>query len=115
MGINRIARERLESQTVVHHGIKFFSSIDAGGVYYRNSSKNTRAIDLLCDFLPAGGVAVDVGASIGIFTLPLAMKARKVYSFEPVKTAFTVLKRNTELNNLSECCLRKECSEFSLW
>lgn len=45
---------------------------------------------------------VDIGAHIGVFTIFAANKAKKgkVYSFEPVKENFELLKNNIGLNNL---------------
>jgi FkbM family methyltransferase len=48
----------------------------------------------------SGEVAVDVGANIGSYTLPLARNFRKVIAFEPSNTYCDVLRRNIALNGL---------------
>lgn len=46
-----------------------------------------------------GKTVVDAGANIGIFTLyALALGAKKLYAFEPVKETFKMLKGNIALN-----------------
>ncbi len=41
---------------------------------------------------------LDIGASNGIFTLYASLVAKKVYSFEPLKSMYIVAKRNISLN-----------------
>jgi FkbM family methyltransferase len=48
----------------------------------------------------SGEVAVDVGANIGSYTLPLARNFRNVVAFEPSHTYCDVLRRNVALNGL---------------
>ena len=46
------------------------------------------------------GLVLDIGANIGNHTIFfLTKKARKIFSFEPVKDTFDILKRNIEINN----------------
>uniref|UniRef100_A0A0G4I8Y1 Methyltransferase FkbM domain-containing protein n=1 Tax=Chromera velia CCMP2878 TaxID=1169474 RepID=A0A0G4I8Y1_9ALVE len=55
-------------------------------------------------FLPEGGWALDVGANIGAFTVPLAQRAGKkggVVAFEPFRLTHQVLTTNVALNGLS--------------
>ena len=49
-------------------------------------------------FLTPDSVVIDAGANIGIFSLFAALIAKegKVFSFEPVKNIYEILKRNTE-------------------
>jgi FkbM family methyltransferase len=52
-------------------------------------------------FLNSGGIAVDIGASTGFFTLlmsHLVGPTGRVYAFEPVKATVDILRRNLELN-----------------
>lgn len=44
---------------------------------------------------------LDIGANIGYFTLIMAKHAKRVYAFEPEPRNFQILKKNVELNNLS--------------
>jgi FkbM family methyltransferase len=49
--------------------------------------------------LPNQGVIVDIGASIGAFTLLAAQKTKAhIYAFEPMENAFSVLRKNIALN-----------------
>lgn len=43
----------------------------------------------------------DIGANIGVFTIQLANKCRKVYSFEPQKNIYNLLLNNINLNKLT--------------
>ena len=46
------------------------------------------------------GLVLDIGANIGNHTIFfLTKKAKKVFSFEPVKDTFDILKKNIEINN----------------
>lgn len=44
---------------------------------------------------------IDVGAHIGTYSLPIAALGRRVYSFEPDRQAFELLRHATALNNLT--------------
>lgn len=58
--------------------------------------------DLLCSFLPPGGIALDVGANIGSITVALAKRvgpAGLVLAFEPQRAAFMVLCANAALTH----------------
>lgn len=60
---------------------------------------------LLAQYLKPGDVFVDVGASIGWFSLMAASivgKTGKVYAFEPEPRSFSLLQKNTETNGFSE-------------
>ena len=48
---------------------------------------------------------IDIGANIGAFTVPVAKIAKKVFSFEPEKDNFSLLKKNIKLNNLKNVYL----------
>jgi len=50
--------------------------------------------------LPEKAVVFDIGAHIGVFSVFIAEKAGKVFSFEPVPENFNLLKQNIELNQL---------------
>lgn len=49
----------------------------------------------------SGDTAIDVGANIGSYTLPLARKFRTVVAFEPNRTNSHVLRLNVALNKLN--------------
>ena len=46
-------------------------------------------------------VVIDVGAHYGVFTIPLATLAAKVHAIEPSRHARDVLKKNIDLNDLT--------------
>jgi len=55
--------------------------------------------------LPLGGVAVDIGANVGVHALTLARivgKQGHVFAFEPNPSIYTKLVRNVELNDLDQ-------------
>jgi len=54
----------------------------------------------MCGLLPAGGVAVDVGANIGCMTVPLARRANFVVAIEPQRVTFQHLCANIAINSL---------------
>lgn len=57
----------------------------------------------LDSYIPEDAVILDIGANIGNHTLYWAKqnKIKKVYSFEPVKSTFEVLKTNVDLNEFN--------------
>eukprot|EP00931_Biecheleriopsis_adriatica_P108768 TRINITY_DN83063_c0_g1_i1.p1 TRINITY_DN83063_c0_g1~~TRINITY_DN83063_c0_g1_i1.p1 ORF type:complete len:453 (+),score=61.84 TRINITY_DN83063_c0_g1_i1:25-1383(+) len=62
--------------------------------------------DLLKAFLPVGGVAVDAGANIGGFALPLSKHVGpdgQVHAFEPFRNIHQILTANCALNGLLSC------------
>jgi FkbM family methyltransferase len=67
---------------------------------------NLMLANILCDHLEAP-LAIDVGANLGAFSVPLAQKLgeRKglVYSFEPQRVVFYQLCANIFLNRLDNC------------
>lgn len=61
---------------------------------------------LLEGFLPYGGVAVDAGANIGGFALPLSKHVGpdgQVHAFEPFRNIFQILTANCAMNGLTSC------------
>lgn len=61
---------------------------------------------LLEGFLPIGGVAVDAGANIGGFALPLSKHVGpdgQVHAFEPFRNIYQILTANCALNGLISC------------
>jgi FkbM family methyltransferase len=64
-------------------------------------------LDILKDidkYLNKNSVVVDIGANVGNHTVYWGKTAnvKRIYSFEPVKTVFNILKKNVEINNLNE-------------
>jgi len=50
-------------------------------------------------YLKDDSVILDIGANIGTWSIPLSIKNRKIYSFEPYDTSFYALCGNIFLNN----------------
>lgn len=63
--------------------------------YYKNISKN----------IHNNFIVIDIGANIGAFTILAAKIAEKVFSFEPEKENFKLLKKNIKLNRIKNVCL----------
>jgi FkbM family methyltransferase len=71
--------------------------------HYENETSSTLAE------LYQGGTVLDVGANIGLISIPLAMRIggntsdsdATIYSFEPIESNFESLRRNVKLNNLN--------------
>lgn len=63
-----------------------------------------RLIDFLRRLLPAGGVVLDVGANIGLYSIPLALEAMakngRLFSFEPLPANAMRLQENLALNGV---------------
>src|SRR5437764_1075293 len=73
------------------------------------------AVEFMLGQLRAGSVFVDIGANIGVFTLPAAAKVGPtgcVLAIEPSPRIFSYLKRNVTLNRLSNIRLR-QCAVFN--
>ena len=59
---------------------------------------------LLASHLGAGGIAVDIGANIGLYTLAMARQVGphgRVFAFEPAPANFALLTQNVESNGYS--------------
>lgn len=50
------------------------------------------------ELAPRGGVAFDIGANVGLYSILLARLCRKVFAFEPVPRNLRYLKRTLEAN-----------------
>lgn len=93
---------RDDKRTIVRNGIKYDIDLSEGldlsiflfGNFQKHVSQNKRLS------LPDDAVIFDVGANVGIMTLPFAKSVArgKVYSFEPTHYAVSKLKRNLQLN-----------------
>lgn len=60
-------------------------------------------LDFLLDMLAPGMTFVDVGANVGLFSIPAAMKVGggRVFAFEPSPSTYGLLVRNARLNHLT--------------
>jgi FkbM family methyltransferase len=62
-----------------------------------------KEIDFLRHFLKPGMTAVDIGANLGVYSLPMARllgSGGRVFSYEPGREARTLLEQSRELNGL---------------
>lgn len=106
---NLIKRNRVISDRL---GLRYyFSSTDAltlhiakNGIYGEYQEIEA----LLSEFDISTGVAIDVGANVGLMSLPLALKFKQVYSFEPDPDNAAVFKKNSDLNQLKNITLCQE-------
>lgn len=91
-------------------------SIRAGGQSYLLSPKGSvplemwagryferHELEFMLRVLDAGMTFVDVGANVGLFSIPAAMKVRhgRVFAFEPSLSTYELLAKNARLNNLT--------------
>lgn len=60
-------------------------------------------ISVIEKFVDSHETAIDIGANIGMMTVPIARRFKKVYAYEPTPSAFTALVKNTESFNNVEC------------
>ncbi len=69
-------------------------------------------VDLLEPFMEAGSIVLDIGASLGLFTVPLVLAANaagasRVIAYEPVQGNLTYLRYNIAQNGLEgRTCIR---------
>jgi len=93
---------RHDKRTITRRGIKYEVDLSEGldlsvflfGSFQKHVSHNKRLS------LPCEAVIFDVGANVGMMTLPFAalVTEGRVYAFEPTHYAVSKLKRNLELN-----------------
>ena len=59
-------------------------------------------LEELQPYIKKNAVILDIGANIGNHSVYWAVRsnAKKIYSFEPIKDTFKILKKNVEINNL---------------
>ena len=83
---------------VPNYPIDFIQSeiVNAGAFY------EIGILQKLRPYIRENAVILDIGANIGNHSIYWAVKsdAKKIYSFEPVKETFKILKKNVEINEL---------------
>src|SRR5215510_2280078 len=62
----------------------------------------TREVELIKHLLDVEDFAADIGAHIGYHTLLMSLHCNRVYSFEPERINFQILKNNIELNEFAD-------------
>ena len=61
-------------------------------------------------YLIEDSVILDIGANIGTWSIPLAIKNRKIYSFEPFDTSYYALCGNIFINNKESLIYPRQCA-----
>lgn len=61
-------------------------------------------------YLTDDSIILDIGANIGTWSIPLAVKNRKIYSFEPFDSSFYALCGNIFLNNKEKYIYPRHCA-----
>src|SRR5262245_60127126 len=59
-----------------------------------------KGLDFLLAFLKPEMTAIDIGANLGVYALPLAKRIRRVFAYEPGREALVHLKTSRTLNGL---------------
>jgi FkbM family methyltransferase len=67
----------------------------------KNGLYNYKQTQIIKKLVKKKHTVLDIGANIGYFTLIMAKQAKQVYAFEPEARNFHILKKNVELNRLS--------------
>lgn len=73
-------------------------------VIYYTGTYEKGTLHIIKNILNSGSVFVDIGANIGlmsVFSSILVQESGKIFSFEPNPATYDILKKNIELNNLS--------------
>lgn len=70
-------------------------------------------IQIAHGLLPEGGVFLDIGAHVGLYTIRLSDKARTVYAIEANPKTYEVLMRNVERNAKEDSDFR--CLNVAAW
>jgi FkbM family methyltransferase len=89
------------------------NSLEPVGLFlWMDGTYEPEVLQFLEHHVTRDSVVLDVGANIGAFTIPLARRARKVIAIEPSPQVLPFLKRNVELNRLTnveivECAASK--------
>ena len=69
------------------------------------SNQEEYSLDSIKNYIKEGDVVVDVGASIGMYTLEMAKLVGdkgRVIAFEPLKEGFDLMKKNVQLNGYED-------------
>lgn len=71
--------------------------------FWKGTHGDLHLLQFLVQSIPPGGVFLDIGANIGVYstTLWIAMDGNvKIYAFEPVPSTITILRETLNLNNV---------------
>lgn len=112
--LNSFLFKTIKTKEVEFFGCKIF--LDKHDKYHL-SSKNYKIPDVVKNSINTGQTVIDVGASIGLYTIFFAKmvgEKGKVYAFEPEPKNFELLKKNVEINGFKNVILEnKAVSDIS--
>jgi len=78
---------------------------------YYTGRYDSPLISAAIKLLPTSGVAFDIGANVGFWTVPLALRGESVVAFEPVPSNASRIRENLALNSIEH---RAEVRELAL-
>lgn len=106
--INKFLFETIKTKQVEFFGCKLF--LDKHDKYHL-SFQEYEIPDIVKNSIQPGQIVIDVGASIGIYTIFFAKmvgEKGKVYAFEPEPKNFELLKKNVEINGFKNIVLENK-------
>ncbi|RSM37508.1 FkbM family methyltransferase [Amycolatopsis balhimycina DSM 5908] len=99
--LNRIRFRRSWDRPVEFRGSRFVIGRDLTLYpFVRAGGFEERELDWLLPRIKPGDVVWDVGANVGIYTVLLAKRARRVVAFEPIPATMARLRANIGLNGI---------------
>ncbi|MBM3256791.1 MAG: FkbM family methyltransferase [Candidatus Liptonbacteria bacterium] len=86
------------------NGIRYAVNTNTTDPRAVNEIWNTKVYDRFLSRLQNGGVVIDIGANIGVFSVKVAKVSPsvRVYAYEPLPANFAVLEENVRQNGLEE-------------
>jgi FkbM family methyltransferase len=89
-----------------------FRLVPKGGVAFdiwSGGHFEARELEFVLQVLQPGMTFVDVGANVGLYSVPASKKVQggKVFAFEPTPWTYQVLLENIRLNNLKNVCAER--------
>jgi FkbM family methyltransferase len=92
-------------QIETRYGTMFIPTTDQGQYWWLHNtgvSPEDEFIEVVCDLLDEhrAGVAIDVGANFGCWTLPLSKHSVRVVAFEPQKCCADLITRSIEAGSI---------------
>lgn len=100
VSLERVVQHQLQRRLGFERYLFWFSRAKSRMLRW---DRNERDILQLVAMVPADGVVLDIGANIGIMTVPLARRAHRgtVHAFEPIPENVSVLRRVVASERLS--------------
>jgi FkbM family methyltransferase len=101
--VNRKYINRNHTQTTIPlNGLKLFVPNDIAWAFSSGDYYEQNVIYFLDEIVKSypNPVFVDIGANCGYFSIRYSGQCKHIYSFEPVKNTFSLLKRNIKKNSI---------------